>query len=155
MRRKIENLSVPEQQPVPKANLPHPQRFKKKVIDYQFAKFLEIFKKIHINIPLSDALEQMPNNAKFIKDVVSKKKKLQEYETVKLTEKCSVILYKKLPYKLKDPGSFTIPCVIGGSHVNRALCDLGASINLMTFFYLQGFGTWRGEINHHHSTAGG
>ncbi|XP_075475699.1 uncharacterized protein LOC142509748 [Primulina tabacum] len=46
----------------------------------------EIFKKIHINIPFADALEQMPNYAKFIKDVMSKKRKLQEFETVKLTE---------------------------------------------------------------------
>ncbi|XP_075497901.1 uncharacterized protein LOC142535433 [Primulina tabacum] len=64
---------------------------------------------------------------------MSKKRKLQEFETVKLTEECSAILQRKLPQKLKDPGSFTIPCVIGGSRVNRALCDLGASINLMPF----------------------
>ncbi|XP_073017924.1 uncharacterized protein [Primulina eburnea] len=54
------------------------ERFKKKSLDDQFAKFLEIFKKIHINIPFADALEQMPNYAKFIKDVMSKKRKLQE-----------------------------------------------------------------------------
>ncbi|XP_073036980.1 uncharacterized protein [Primulina eburnea] len=62
---------------------------------------------------------------------MSKKRKLQEFETVKLTEECSAILQKKLPQKLKDPGSFTIPCIIGSTHVNKALCDLGASINLM------------------------
>ena len=106
---------------------------KKKKLDEQFAKFLEIFKKIHINIPFADALEQMPNYAKFIKDVMSKKRKLHEFETVKLTEECSAILQRKLPQKLKDPGSFTIPCVIGGSRINKALCDLGASINLMPF----------------------
>ncbi|XP_073049622.1 uncharacterized protein [Primulina eburnea] len=75
-----------EHQPLPKLNLPYPQRFKKKEPDDQFAKFLEIFKKTHINIPFADALEQMPNYAKFIKDVMSKKRKLQEFETVKLTE---------------------------------------------------------------------
>ncbi|XP_073272456.1 uncharacterized protein [Primulina huaijiensis] len=128
-----EPKKVLEQQPLPMVNLPYPQRLKKKGLDDQFAKFLEIFKKIHINIPFADALEQMPNYAKFIKDVMSKKRKLQEFETVKLTEECSAILQRKLPQKLKDPGSFTIPCVIGGSRVNRALCDLGASINLMPF----------------------
>ncbi|XP_075486253.1 uncharacterized protein LOC142525853 [Primulina tabacum] len=128
-----ESEKVLKQQPLPKVNLPYPQRFKKKGLDDQFAKFLEIFKKIHINIPFADALEQMPNYAKFIKDVMSKKRKLQEFETVKLTEECSTILQRKLPQKLKDLGSFTIPCVIGGSRVNRALCDLGASINLMPF----------------------
>ncbi|XP_075499257.1 uncharacterized protein LOC142537643 [Primulina tabacum] len=75
----------------------------------------------------------MPNYAKFIKDVMSKKRKLQEFETMKLTEECSAILQKKLPQKLKDPRSFTIPCFIGGSKCSRALCDLGASINLMPF----------------------
>ncbi|XP_075481203.1 uncharacterized protein LOC142521915 [Primulina tabacum] len=103
-----------------KVELPYPQRFKKKGLDDQFAKFLEIFKKIHINISFADALEQMANYAKLVKDVMSKKRKLQEFETVKLTEECSAILQRKLPQKLKDPGSFTIPCVIGGSK------DLGA-----------------------------
>ncbi|XP_073024311.1 uncharacterized protein [Primulina eburnea] len=75
------------------------KRFKKKGLDDQFAKFLEIFKKIHINIPFDDALEKMPNYAKFIKDVMSKKRKLQEFETGKLTEECSAILQRKLPQK--------------------------------------------------------
>ncbi|XP_075494038.1 uncharacterized protein LOC142531695 [Primulina tabacum] len=101
------------QPPAFKPAIPYPQRFKKKSLDDQFAKFLEIFKKIHINIPFADALEQMPNYAKFIKDVMSKKRKLQEFEIVKLTEECSAILQKKLPTKLKEPGSFPIPCFFG------------------------------------------
>ena len=48
-----------------------------------------------------------------------------------LTEECSAILQRKLPQKLKDPSSFTIPYKIGNSIFKRALCDLGASINLM------------------------
>ena len=51
--------------------------------------------------------------------------------TVALTEQCSAILQKKLPPKLKDPGSFTIPCSIGNSIFEKSLCDLGASINIM------------------------
>lgn len=127
---KPHSISFPDNPPI-KPPLPFPQRFQKTKFDTQFAKFLEIFKKIHINIPFADALEQMPNYAKFMKDVMSKKRKLEEYETVKLTEKCSAILQKKLPQKRKDPGSFTIPCTIGGSSFDKALCDLGASINLM------------------------
>ena len=50
---------------------------------------------------------------------------------VALTEECSVVLQKKLPPKLKDPGSFTIPCTVGKLEEMKALCDLGASINLM------------------------
>ncbi|XP_073136930.1 uncharacterized protein [Henckelia pumila] len=69
-----------------KPHLPYPQRFKKKALDEQFSKFLDIFKKIHINIPFAYALEQMPNYAKFIKDVMSKKRRFQDNEVVNLTE---------------------------------------------------------------------
>ncbi|XP_022860306.1 uncharacterized protein LOC111380876 [Olea europaea var. sylvestris] len=124
------SLSFPDNPPILKPPLPFPQRFMKKKFDDQFAKFLEVFKKIHINIPFAEALAQMPNYAKFLKEVMSNKKKLEEFETIKLTEGCSDIL-QKLPHKLKDSGSFNIPCNIGGITFDRALCDLGASINLM------------------------
>ncbi|XP_022889197.1 uncharacterized protein LOC111404652 [Olea europaea var. sylvestris] len=67
----------------------------------------------------------------FLKEVMSKKRKLEEFETVKLTEESSVILQKKLSPKLKDLGSFSIQCNIGSITFDRAPCDLGASINLM------------------------
>ncbi|XP_016487125.1 uncharacterized protein LOC107807283 [Nicotiana tabacum] len=50
-----------------------------------------------------------------------------------LTEKCSAILQNKLPQKLGDPGSFTIPCTLGGVYFEKALCDSRASINLLSF----------------------
>ena len=92
---------------------------------------MDVFKKLHINIPFADALEQMPSYVKFMKDILSQKRRLADFETVNLTEECSAILQRKLPQKLKDPGSFTIPCTIGNAIFERALCDLGASINLM------------------------
>ena len=73
----------------------------------------------------------MPSYVKFMKDILSKKRRLSDFEIVNLTEECSAILQRKLPQKLKDPGSFTIPCTIGNSIFERVLCDLGASINLM------------------------
>ncbi|XP_060200643.1 uncharacterized protein LOC132628909 [Lycium barbarum] len=88
---------------------------------------------LYINIPFTDALTQMPSYAKFLKDILSSKRKLEELSVVKLTEKCSAILQNKLPQKLSDPGSFTIPCTLGGAHFEKALCDSGASINLMPF----------------------
>ena len=100
-------------------------------MDKQIGKFMDILKKLHINIPFAEALKQMPGYVKFIKDVLSKKRKLGDYETVSLSEECSAILQKKLPPKLKGPGSFTIPCAITNAVFERALCDLGASINLM------------------------
>ena len=92
---------------------------------------MEVFKKLHINIPFADALEQMPSYVKFMTDILSKKRRLSDFETVNLTEECSAILQRKLPQKLKDPGSFSIPCTIGNTIFERALFDLGASINLM------------------------
>ena len=64
-------------------------------------------------------------------EILSNKRKLEEHETVALTEECSAILQKKLLPKLKDPGSFMIPCTISDTFFDKALCDLGASINLM------------------------
>ena len=92
---------------------------------------MEVFKKLHINIPFADAFEQMPSYVKFMNDILSKKRRLSDFETVNLTEECSAILQRKLSQKLKDIGSFTIPCTIGNAIFERALCDLGASINLM------------------------
>ena len=66
-----------------------------------------------------------------MKYILSRKRRLSEFETVNLTEECSAILQRKFPQRLKDPGSFTIPYKIGNSIFKRALCDLGASINLM------------------------
>ncbi|XP_052171578.1 uncharacterized protein LOC127787558 [Diospyros lotus] len=63
-----------------------------------------------------------------------------------LTEECSAIIQNKMPQKLKDPGSFTIPCIIGNCEFNKALCDLGASINLMPYSLFKKLGL--GEIKH-------
>ncbi|XP_024963059.1 uncharacterized protein LOC112503227 [Cynara cardunculus var. scolymus] len=112
-------------------DLPFPGRMKAKNVDVQFKKFLDIFKQLHINIPLVEALEKMPSYVKFLKDILNKKRRLSEFETMSLTNECSALLTCKIPPKLKDPGSFTIPCSIGGKEVGHALCDLGASINLM------------------------
>ncbi|XP_016199674.1 uncharacterized protein LOC107640684 [Arachis ipaensis] len=73
----------------------------------------------------------MPLYAKLMKELISKKRNWRENETVVLTKECSAIIQKNLPEKLKDSGSFVIACTIGDVTVERALCDLGARINLM------------------------
>lgn len=113
---------------------PYPQRFKYTSQDTQFKKLPDILKKLHINIPLVETLKQMSNYVKFLKDILSKKQPLGEFKTVAQTECSSALLKSKVPPKLKDPGSFTIRlCSIGGRNVGRALFDLGASINLMSY----------------------
>ncbi|XP_016199605.1 uncharacterized protein LOC107640610 [Arachis ipaensis] len=111
--------------------LPYPQRLQKEIKDQQFPKFLELFKKLEINIPLPEALEQMPLYAKFLKELINKKKSWNEKETVILTQECSATIQESIPPKLKDPGSFFLPCTIGDIIIDKAPCDLGSSINLM------------------------
>ena len=74
----------------------------------------------------------MPNYAKFLKDILSKKKKITEEGIVILTTTCSAVIQKSLPEKMKDPGNFTIPCSIGKFEFKETLCDSGVSINLLS-----------------------
>ncbi|XP_024043234.1 uncharacterized protein LOC112099934 [Citrus clementina] len=119
---------------------PFPQSFQKQKQDKHFSKFLEVLKQLHINIPFVEALEQMPNYVKFLKDILVRKRRLGEFETVVLTQESSHMLQSKIPTKVKDPGNFTIPCSIGTRYAGRALCDLGASINLMPLFVFKQLG---------------
>ncbi|XP_028788283.1 uncharacterized protein LOC114744268 [Neltuma alba] len=112
-----------------------PQRFRKKDEDVQFKKLWTCLSNYTSTSRFVEALKQMPKYAKFLKDVLSKKKRFGEFEIVALTEDCSAILQRKLPPKLRDPGSFYIPCNIGKHFNGKALCDLGASVNLMPLVF--------------------
>ncbi|XP_027343863.1 uncharacterized protein LOC113856036 [Abrus precatorius] len=81
----------------------------------------------------------MPTYAKFMKEVLTKKRRFSE-ETVELEVGCSAIIQKSLPQKTRDPGSFIIPVTIGAVSVGKALLDLGASINLMPLSMLKRIG---------------
>ncbi|XP_052724117.1 uncharacterized protein LOC128193955 [Vigna angularis] len=87
-----------------------------------------------------EALQQMPAYAKFMKELLTKKRKYIEEETIEVQGNCSAIIQKLLPPKFKDPGSFTIPCTIGKLAIGKALIDLGASINLMPFSLFEKIG---------------
>ncbi|CAN6566412.1 unnamed protein product [Malus baccata var. baccata] len=100
--------------------------------------------KVQINLPLIDAIKNIPSYAKFLKDVCTKKKKLVDSEKVILTEQCSAVLLHKLPPKKKDPGSFTISCTIGNCDFSSALIDLGVSVNLMPYSVFKRLG--EGEL---------
>jgi len=67
---------------------------------------------------------------KFLKDLLTKKGKYINNETIVVGGNCNAVI-QKLPPKFKDPGSVTIPCYIGNVSVGKTLIDLGASINLM------------------------
>ena len=132
---------------------PYPQRLRrKKSNERQFKRFLDVLKQLHINIPLVEALEQMPTYAKFLKDILFKKRGIGEYETIALTQECSDMVCERVPTKMKDLGSFTIPCSIGGVYIGKALCDLRVSINLMPLSVFNKLGI---AANNSYPTIGG
>ena len=114
-----------------KAKIPYPQKLRKEEQDKQFARFADYLRTLEIKIPFAEALEQIPSYAKFMKEILSHKKDWRETERVLFTEECSAVILKSFPEKLKDPGSFLIPCTLEGNCTKTALCDLGESINLI------------------------
>ncbi|XP_048229048.1 uncharacterized protein LOC125369819 [Ricinus communis] len=108
--------------------VPYPARLKQEKVDKQFGKFLDLFKQLQINLPFVEAILQMLKYAKFLKESLSNKRKLEDLGLVTLNEKCSTILQNKLPLKRRDPGSFTVPCIIGDLPISGALADLGANV---------------------------
>ncbi|KAG8485643.1 hypothetical protein CXB51_018866 [Gossypium anomalum] len=125
-----------------KPPIAYPAKLKKDCMDAQFGKFLKLFKQLHINLPFVEAISQMPTYAKFLKELLTNKRKFEELSTVELNEECSAILQNKLPTKLKDLRSFTIPCLIGSLNIKKALADSGASINLMPYKMFKQLGIW-------------
>ncbi|XP_021856704.2 uncharacterized protein [Spinacia oleracea] len=75
----------------------------------------------------------MPHYSRFMRDILSGKRTCSTYETVHLTEHCSALISSDFPPKLKDPGSFSIPCSIQELKFDNALCDLGASVSILPF----------------------
>ncbi|KAM1180337.1 hypothetical protein ACFX2G_019815 [Malus domestica] len=95
------------------SNAPFPSRFMQTKKEEAEKDILETFRKVQVNIPLLDAIKQVPRYAKFLKELFTTRKRMATKEVVKVGENVSAILQRKLPPKCKDPGSFTIPCVIG------------------------------------------
>lgn len=88
-------------------------------------------KSLNITIPFTKDITQMHSYAKFLKEILSNKKKLEDNETVMLIAECSALIQNDIRPKLKEPGSFSIPCVIGKFVIDKALCDLEASVSLI------------------------
>nr|GFA25474.1 reverse transcriptase domain-containing protein [Tanacetum cinerariifolium] len=121
--------------PKAKANLPYPSRLQKEKLrekdDILAAKFMEIFRDLHIKLSFADALIHMPKFAPMFKKLLNNKDKLIELTKTPLNKNCSAVVLKKLPEKLGDPGRFLIPCDFSKFDNCLALADLGPSINLM------------------------
>jgi len=113
--------------------VPYHQRLVNAKKDYKYWKLLEILKKFHTNIPVLEAITDMPYYAKFLKDLLSNKGTLLKNATVALTEEYSTIIQNKLLPMLSDLGSFCITCSVGDVAISRALYDLGASMGLKPY----------------------
>ena len=124
----IQDLSSPlGRRFVPKA--PFPQSLISPQKSAQFGDILEFFKQVQINIPFLDAIQQVPSYAKFLKDLMTMKRKTNVPKKAFLTEQVSSIIQNKYLVKCKDLGSPIISCKIGDYPIKRALLDLGASVN--------------------------
>ncbi|KAL2250253.1 UNVERIFIED_CONTAM: hypothetical protein Sindi_2310000 [Sesamum indicum] len=118
----------------PKVFIPKPpfsERFAKSKEEEEEKDILETLLNVEVNIPLLDSIKQIPRYAKFLKDLCANKSKLRDNERVSIGENVSAIFQRKLPPKCNDPGTFSIPCKIGKIGIEKAMCDLGASINIM------------------------
>jgi hypothetical protein len=92
--------------------------------------FCEWMKPLFLQIPLTGAIK-MPPYSKYMKDIVSNKRKIPSEEISTLLTNYS--FDSKVPENLGDPGIPTIPCSIKNNYVRTALCDLGAGVSVMPF----------------------
>ncbi|KAI3807563.1 hypothetical protein L1987_23493 [Smallanthus sonchifolius] len=115
------------------SRIPYPARVLPHKHAKEYGHFLDMFKQLKVNLPFVEVLQHMPKYAKFLKGLLSNKKKLEEVSGVSLGEQCSAVVQNHLPEKLPDSGRFTIPCLLGNLPLHHALADLGASINLMPY----------------------
>ncbi|XP_045810885.1 uncharacterized protein LOC123905320 [Trifolium pratense] len=136
----------PEKERVYVPPIPFPQRVQKnikKTVE-EDKEILNVFRKCAVNIPLLDAIKQIPKYAKFLKDLCTHKRKLKGNERVSLGRNVSAFIQPKtgssanvsvlsqtMPEKCDDPGVFGIPCSIGDHKFENCMLDLGAGINVM------------------------
>ncbi|CAM8879796.1 unnamed protein product [Rhodiola kirilowii] len=113
--------------------VPFPQRLNKSKLDAHFQRFVEMLKKLNVTLPFHEVITQNPTYAKSLKDIVSNRRVIEESSMVALNAECSAIVQSCMPRKMQDQGSFSIPISIGKIEIDRALCDLGASISLIPY----------------------
>nr|CAN78226.1 hypothetical protein VITISV_004314 [Vitis vinifera] len=112
---------------------PFPQALHGKKGIHNASEILEVLRQVKVNIPLLDMIKQVSNYAKFLKDLCTIKRGLNVNKKAFLTEQVSAIIQCKSPVKYKDLGYPTISVMIGGMIVEKALLDLGASVNLLPY----------------------
>ena len=110
-----------------------PQALKGKKKASNQTEILELLRQVKVNIPLLNMIKQVPTYAKFLKDMRTVKRGLGINKKAFLIEQVSAIIQSKTPVKYKDLGSPTISFNIGGTYIDKALLDLGSSVNLLPY----------------------
>jgi hypothetical protein len=110
--------------------MPFPGKKHKSKEEEHYIRFCEWMKPLFSQIPLTEAIK-MPPYPKYMKDIVTNKRKIPNEEIFTLLANYS--FDGKVPEKLGDPGIPTIPCSIKNNYVRTALCDLGAGVSVMHF----------------------
>jgi hypothetical protein len=107
------------------------RRYFRGKLDKNFVKFVEVVRRLSINMSLLDAL-QVLTYSRYFKDIHANKyeKATLRVDHVKMSEQCSATIANGLE-KQKDPGCPKIPCSVGSFKFEKALCDLGASVSVM------------------------
>ncbi|CAM8994483.1 unnamed protein product [Rhodiola kirilowii] len=112
--------------------VPFPQRLiKPSKLDKEYEVFTKMLKKLYVYIPFHELIKKAPLYNKFLKEILSKKRTIEEVEPHPLNHECSALFSKQIPQKMGDPGKFTIPCSIGDMNFSSPLADLGASVSVM------------------------
>src|SRR3954447_14897055 len=107
-----------------------PNKKHKSKEEEHYNNFCEWMKPLFLQIPLTDAIK-LPPYSKYMKDIVSNKRKIPTEEICTMIANYS--FNGKVPKKLGDPGTPTIPVSIKNNYVKTALSDLGAGVSVMHF----------------------
>ncbi|CAM8957151.1 unnamed protein product [Rhodiola kirilowii] len=93
----------------------------------------ELFSKVEINIPLLEAIKQIPRYSKFLKELCTNRRRGTQPDQELMSRNVSAVIQRKVPPKCGDPGTYTIPCTIGNIRIENCMLDLGASINVLPY----------------------
>ncbi|CAM8900229.1 unnamed protein product [Rhodiola kirilowii] len=112
--------------------VPFPQRLiKLSKLDKEHEVFTKMLKKLYVYMPFHELIKKAPLYNKFLKEILSNKRTIEEDDPHLLNHECSALFSKQIPQKAMDPGKFTIPCSIGDMNFTSPLADRGASVSVM------------------------
>ena len=114
-------------------HVPFPHKLARVKLENKYGEFLNLLRNVSIELPFLDAMSEILVFSKFLKTLCSNGKNL--YEIIQVSKEVNVYAFMigNLPPKLADPGSFSIPVIVGNIAVDRALCDLGASVRIIPY----------------------